>query len=189
VRLNGITVTLQADMERILLNTAPSYFWRKLAVALAVGFGAGTALLRLHLFPAAWIVMGLCGLYALLQLRALGEDQERLVIDDAGIRDSMLPVGLIGWDEVRGASVQKVGSVEVIALQLRDPERVIRRLPPARQFIARNAVGAGLPGIYLTLVGTEGDPAKIAALINRKVEGQGSRAEGERSEVEGRRSG
>jgi hypothetical protein len=38
-------------------------------------------------------------------LRTLGEDRERVVIDDAGIRDSSLPVGTIGWDEVRGASV------------------------------------------------------------------------------------
>jgi hypothetical protein len=155
-------------MERILLHTSPRYFHRRIAVALAVGIGAGTALLRLHLIPAAWIVMALCGLYALFQLRSLGEEQERVVIDDSGIRDSMLPVGTIGWDEVRGASVQRVGSVEVVALQLRDPERFIRRLPGARQFIARNALKAGLPGIYLTLVGTDGHPVRIAELINRR---------------------
>ena len=162
-------------MERIVLHTSPLYFQRRIALALAVGLGAGTALLRLHLIPAAWIVMALCALYALLQLRSLGEEHERVVIDDSGIRDSMLPVGVIGWDEVRGASVQQVGSVEVVALQLRDSERFIRRLPGARQFIARNALKAGLPGIYLTLVGTEGDSRKIAEMINRRVASHESR--------------
>jgi len=138
-------------MERIILHTAPSYFHRRIAVAIAVG------------------------LYALLQLRSLGEEQERVVIDDSGIRDSMLPVGTIGWEEIRGASVQRVGSVEVVALQLRDPERVIRRLPPARQFIARNALKAELPGIYLTLVGTEGEPRKIAEVISGRVASRESR--------------
>jgi hypothetical protein len=161
-------------MQRIVLHTSSSYFYRRIAVALAVGLGAGTALLRLHLVPAAWIVMALSGLYALLQLRSLGEEQERVVIDDSGIRDSMLPVGVIGWQEVRSASVQRVGSVEVVALQLRDPEGFIRRLPAPRQFVARKAIEAGLPGIYLTLVGTDGDPREIAELISARVNGRRS---------------
>ena len=156
-------------MERTVLHTSPTYFYRRIAVALAVGLGAGTALLRLHLLPVAWIVIALRALYALLQLRSLGEEQERVVIDDSGIRDSMLPVGVIGWDEIRGASVQKVGSIEVVALELHDPERVIRRLSGARQFIARKASEAGLPGVYLTLVGTDADPAIIADLINQRA--------------------
>src|SRR6476659_10177872 len=141
-------------MERIVLHTSPRHLHRRIAVALAVGLGAGTALLRLHL-PGGWIVLASCGIYALLQLRSLGEEHERIVIDDSGIRDRLLPVGVIGWNEVRGASVQRVGSVEVVSLQLRDPEHFIRRLTGARQFIARNALKAGLPGVYLTLVGTE----------------------------------
>jgi hypothetical protein len=164
-------------MERIVLHTSPRYLHRRIAVALAVGLGAGTALLRLHLFPAGWTVLALSGLYALFQFRALGEEQERVVIDDSGIRDSILPVGVIGWDEVHGASVQTVGSVQVVALQLRDAERFIRRLPGARQFIARKALEAGLPGIYLTLVGTEGDPQKIAEVINGRVTSRESRVE------------
>jgi hypothetical protein len=164
-------------MQRIVLHTSSRYFQRRIAIALAVALGAGTALLRLHLLPAGWTVLALCGLYALFQLRALGEEHERVVIDDSGIRDSMLPVGVIGWEEVRGAAVQKVGSVEVVALQLRDSERFIRRLPGARQFIARKAVEAGLPGVYLTLVGTEGDPGKIAEVINGRVASRESRVE------------
>ena len=170
-------------MERIVLHTSSRYFQRRIVVALAVGLGAGTALLRLGLVPAAWTVITLCGLYALLQLRSLGEEQERVVIDDSGIRDSMLPVGVIGWDEVRGASLVKVGSVDVVALQLRDPERCIRRLPGARQFIARKALETGLPGIYLTLVGTEGDPRKIAEVINGRVASRESQVEDRNSGV------
>jgi hypothetical protein len=156
-------------MERIVLHASPRYLYRKLVVGL-VGVAIGAGLLLLHLSPpVGWVLVALGGIYALIQLRSLGEENERVVIDDAGIRDSILPVGVISWDEVRGASVQKVGSVEVIALQLRDPERFIRRLPGARQFIARKALEAGLPGVYLTLIGTDGDPGKIAELINGRA--------------------
>jgi hypothetical protein len=156
-------------MRRIVLHTSPRQLYRRLAVGL-IGLAIGGVILLLQLSPElGWGMVALSGIYALVQLRSLGEDIERVVIDDAGIRDSMLPVGLIGWDEVRGASLQSIGSVPVVALQLRDPERVIRRLPGARQFIARKALEAGLPGVYLTLVGTDGNPRIIADVINGRA--------------------
>jgi hypothetical protein len=157
-------------MERIVLRLSRRYHYRKLTVGLAL-LGVGAALLMLDL-PAwiGWSLAALGGVLALMQLRALGKEVERVVIDDSGIRDSIFPVGVIGWNEVRAASVQEIGGVSVVALQLHDPERVIRRLPPARQFIARKALEAGLPGIYLSLVGTDGDPHSIAEAINRRTE-------------------
>ena len=156
-------------MRRIVLHTSPRHIYRRLALAL-VGLTIGAVLLRIQVSPQiAWATVVLSGIYALVQLRALGDDDERVVIDDAGIRDSMLPVGVIGWDEVQGAAVQDVSGVPVVALKLRDPERVIRRLSGARQFIARKALEAGLPGVYLTLVGTDGNPRLIADVINGRA--------------------
>ena len=159
-------------MSRIVLHTSPTHLYRKLGVALLL-LAAGAVLLELGLARvAAWILAVLGGGWALLLVRALGEDTERLVIDDSGIRDSMLPVGQIDWSEIRGALVQTIGSVPVVALEVRDSEGFIRRLPPARQFIARKALEAGLPPLYLTLVGTDGDPRAIADLINQRVGGR-----------------
>jgi hypothetical protein len=157
-------------MERIVVHASGRQMLHKAAWCLGlVGIGAG--LLTADLVR--WLGWGLIFVgagYILVLLRALGEDEERLVIDDAGIRDSSLPVGTIDWAEVRGASVQEIGQVQVVALQVRDPERLIRRLPAARQFIARKAQEAGLPGIYLTVAGTEADPARIAEAIRQRVE-------------------
>ena len=156
-------------MSRIVLHTSPRHLYRKLVVALLL-LAAGAGLLLLDLPPlAGWGLAVLGSGWALLLVRALGEETERLVIDDSGIRDSMLPVGPIDWAEIRGASVQTIGSVSVVALEVRDSERFIRRLPRARQFIARKALEAGLPALYLTLVGTDGDPQTIADTINRRV--------------------
>jgi hypothetical protein len=156
-------------MQRIVLRTSPRYLYRKLVFAVGL-IGIGAVALTLPLpTTVGWAAVALGAALALVQLRALGEDVERVVIDDSGIRDSILPVGVIGWNEVRGASVQEIGSVQVVALQLHNPERVIRRLPPARQFIARKALESGLPGVYLTLVGTDGDPRSIAEAINRRT--------------------
>jgi hypothetical protein len=159
-------------MQRIVLHASPRFLYRKLVAGL-IWIATGGVIIVLHLSPRlGWTVVALGAIYALLQVRSLGEEIERVVIDDSGIRDSMLPVGVIGWNEVQGASVQKVGSVAVVALQLRDAERVIRRLSGARQFIARKALEAGLPGVYITLVGTDGDPTRIAAVINERSSGR-----------------
>lgn len=156
-------------MQRIVVYASRRHIYRRIAVCLVL-LGAGAALLSAHLLR--WLGWGLVlwgGAYALILLRALGEERERVVIDDSGIRDSSLPVGTIGWDEVRGASVQAIGGVQVVALEVRDPERFIRRLPASRQFIARKALEAQLPGLYLTLVGTEANPREIVEAIMQRA--------------------
>lgn len=156
-------------MERIVVYVSRRHTYRKLALSAGL-LAAGAALLALHTARwLGWAMVLVGGAYAVILLRALVEPAERVVIDDAGIRDSSLPVGTIGWDEVQGVSVELISGVPVIALKVRDPERFIRRLPGARQFIARKAVEAGLPGLYINVVGTEAAPAEIAEAIGRRV--------------------
>ena len=156
-------------MERIVVHGSRRRMLRKLAWCLSL-LGIGIGLLSAGLIRwLGWGLIVLGGGYGLIMLRVLGEDEERLVIDDSGVRDSTLPVGTIGWEEVRGAAVRDIGGVQVIALDLHDPERTLRRLPATRQFIARKAHEAGLPGLYLTVAGTDADPARLAAAINKRV--------------------
>jgi hypothetical protein len=158
-------------MERIVLHTSQRYLYRKLVFGL-LGVSIGAAILTLDLsVHISWTIMGLSGLYVLIVLRSLGEETERVVIDDSGISDSILTGGVIGWNEVQGASVREIGSVTVVALQLRDPERFIRRMSAGRQFLARKALEAKLPGVYLTLVGTDGDANRIVQVINQRSSG------------------
>jgi hypothetical protein len=155
-------------MQRIVVVAARGPVYRKLVVAGAM-VAAGIALQQAEIAALGWTLAALGGIWALLLLRSLGEERERVVIDDAGIRDTLLPVGTIGCSEVIGATVQRIGSVPVVVLDLRDPERFMRRLPATRQFIARKALEAGLPAVYLTLTGTEADAERIADAIRLRV--------------------
>ncbi len=155
-------------MQRIVLVAARGPVYRKLVVAAAM-VGAGIALEQAEVKALGWALVALGGIWALLLLRSLGEERERLVIDDAGIRDTLLPVGTIGWTELTGAAVRRVGNIAVVALDLRDPEAFLRRLPATRQFIARKALEAGLPAIYLTLAGTGADAERIAETIRQRL--------------------
>jgi hypothetical protein len=156
-------------VQRLVVHAARRPVYRKLVMA-GVLAAAGLAILYGHRFPAVgWALVAVGGLTGMLLLWSLGEDRERLVIDDAGIRDTLLPVGTIAWSDVRGASVRQIGSVSVVQLDLHDPGRFIARLPAPRRFIARRAGEAGLPALYLTLVGTDADPARIAELIRGRI--------------------
>lgn len=155
-------------MERLILRTARRHTLGKLAWC-TVGVGIGAALASMGLTWIGWAVLLITGIPALLLLRSLGEYTERIVIDDTGIRDTQFPIGVIGWSEIQAATVETIGGTKVVSLELRDPERVIRRLPPARQFISRKAREAGLPSVYLALRGIDADPGQIAELINRRV--------------------
>jgi hypothetical protein len=155
-------------MQRIVVVAARGPIYRKLVVAGAMVAG-GIALQQAEVAALGWTLAALGGIWALLLLRSLGEERERLVIDDAGIRDTLLPVGTIGWSEVTGGTVQRIGSVPVVVLALRDPQRFVRRLPATRQFIARKALEAGLPAVYLTLTGTEAEAEHIAETIRQRL--------------------
>jgi hypothetical protein len=163
-------------MERLVIHAARRHVYRRLALCLGL-LAIGAALLHFRVVPLmGWSLVLLGGGYALVLLRALGEETDRVVMDEAGIRDSQLPLGTIAWTEIRGASVQAIGRVPVVALEVRDPESVLRRLPTGRQFLARKALEAGLPGIYLNLAGTDADPAWVAEAIRRRVQPSGTDA-------------
>ena len=164
-------------MQRVVVVAARGPVYRKLVVAAAMVAG-GIALQRAEIAALGWTLAGLGGIWALLLLRSLGEERERLVIDDAGIRDTLLPVGTIGWSEVTGATVQQIAGVPVVELGLRDPELFVRRLPVTRQIIARKALEAGLPAVYLTLTGTGADAERIAEAIRQRIGATGSRSPG-----------
>jgi hypothetical protein len=155
-------------MQRVVVVAARGPVYRKLVVAAAM-VAAGIALQQAEVAALGWTLAALGGIWVLLLLRSLGEERARLVIDDAGIRDTLLPVGTIEWSEVTGATVQQIAGVPVVVLDLRDPERFVRRLPPTRQFIARKALEAGLPAVYLTLTGTDADADRIAETIRQRL--------------------
>jgi hypothetical protein len=167
--LSALAAPNGPGMERLVLRTARRHTYRRLAGCISA-VCAGAALVSVELtFWLGWGIVLVAGVPALILLRSLGEETERIVIDDAGIRDSHLPMGVIRWTEIKGAAVQSIGGTKVVSLELREPERVLRRLPPARQFIARKALEAGLPGVCLALRGIDADPAQIAALIGRRA--------------------
>jgi len=89
----------------------------------------------------------------------------RLVIDDRGIFDRKLKVGVIEWHDIRGAYVDRVAGNAFICLELRDSAKYTSRLSPVRRLIARLNKTFGYTEFSLNLAGTAVDPDRLRQLI------------------------
>ena len=127
--LDRIVVPLSRTKISLVLLGSAAFVAIALAVWPAVGLlPRGTLLgLAMHAFLVITIVFfGLCGLYAAVKLfdRTPG-----LVIDEVGIIDnsSGLAVGRIPWSEIEGIHITRVQGQRFLTLQVRDPEKYVKR--------------------------------------------------------------
>jgi len=101
--------------------------------------------------------------------RQLASSGPRLVIDDAGILDRTLKVGVIEWDDVEDATVGYIQGNAFVCMHLREPEKYLRRLSPVMRRIARANRSMGFTDLSLNLSGTDADPEQLRHAILREV--------------------
>jgi hypothetical protein len=106
-----------------ILSSKGKYLWYLL---IAIAFVATDALLLTHNISSlerwvSWISFLLFGAGIIIFLRELLDPRPRIVIDDLGIKDRKLGVGLIPWSEITGAYIRSIGGSQFICLSLRQP--------------------------------------------------------------------
>jgi hypothetical protein len=119
--------------------------------------------------PAAWaaiVFFGACGLMAIVQIL---DRRPRLVIDDRGVLDRMLNVGVIEWHDIEGAAVKRLHGNAFICLELRDPLKYTRRLSSIGRRLAEVNRGLGYTPIVLNLAGTDLDPERVCELLVKEA--------------------
>ncbi|MDN5914468.1 MAG: hypothetical protein L0I76_05065 [Pseudonocardia sp.] len=70
---------------------------------------------------------------ALYQLVMLLLGRPRVVVDDAGVTDHASPagMGLLGWDRIRGARVEKLDErARLVVIEVADPDELVRASGP-----------------------------------------------------------
>ncbi|HKT27274.1 STM3941 family protein [Dyella sp.] len=105
------------------------------------------------------------GAGVLLFLWQLVDARPRLVIDDRGVFDRTLGVGVIPWSDIGGAYVRSIYSVDVICLQLRDPRPWLQRLSPIKRALAPANKALGFTPLSLNLDGVAADVRQVHELI------------------------
>jgi len=112
------------------------------------------------------IFFGGCALVAVWQLI---DSRPRLIIDEVGIFDRTLGVGVIPWAEIQGAYLRSVSGNDFICLHLRDSDRYLQRTNAVKRALAGANAALGFTPISLNLSGVAADSNDILELILKRI--------------------
>ena len=105
------------------------------------------------------------GAGAALFVRQLFDSRPRLKIDAQGINDRTLGVGIIPWPEITNAYVKSIRGNDFICLVVRNPDRWIGSLSPARRVMLKANKALGFTELNINLGGTNARTQEIHELI------------------------
>jgi hypothetical protein len=139
-----------------------------LLLAVSLGFVAiGMVLVtRTPHAVVGWLNLAFFGLCAVTFLWQVVDARPRLVIDERGVYDRTLGVGVIPWGEILAVEARAIMGQPFVRLTLRDPALFTRRLGPLRRALTRGNRAIGFEALNLNLSGLPVDPARIVARLH-----------------------
>lgn len=108
-------------------------------------------------------------------LRSFLDGGPRLVIDDQGVLDRALGVGLIPWSEITGASVRALSGQRFVCLEVRDPRFFTAQLGSLRRALLRANRALGFPELSLSVSDLPVGADEVVAEIQRQCTGRRDR--------------
>jgi len=157
------------SLDRITIASSRGHWVFYLCIA-SLFVGIGVLLLVVHRSPvAAWaniIFFGVAGIFFATQVFAR---QPRIVIDDLGILDRTLKVGVIEWRDIRDARLTWRRGRPLICLDLVDSTKYTSRLSPMLQRLVALNRKLGLTDLSLNLAGTKAEPERIEQRIKDEI--------------------
>lgn len=117
------------------------------------------------------------GLGLIVFLRQIFDARPRIVVDERGIFDRTLSVGIIEWQDIEHARPNSVVGNPFISIRLTDPEKYLERAMNSQKKLARLNKYLGAETININLSGINESPAEILAVVlkgihDRKTENQ-----------------
>ena len=106
---------------------------------------------------------------ALVFTRQLSDRRPRITIDEKGILDRTLRMGVVEWNDIDGAYLKRMPGATFICLQLRDAKKYTSRLSPRVQRVVALNEKLGATPVSLNLTGVDAKPQDILDLIETQV--------------------
>ena len=113
----------------------------------------------------AWSSIIFFGGCALVAVREMVDRRPRIVVDDRGILDRTLRVGVIEWRDI--VHLQLWG--DFVCLELRDPAKYTSRLSPLFRRLAALNRAIDFPELSLNLIGTRVDRGRFTELLQKEL--------------------
>lgn len=93
------------------------------------------------------------------------DTRPRLQINDVGILDRTLGVGLIPWADITDAYVRSINHEYFICLQVLDEQAYLDRLPPLKRKLAGANEALGFTPLSINLSGVDLNPEQLLEYI------------------------
>lgn len=122
---------------------------------LCAGWIVGGVLLlknRPETAPVTLALIGICAFGLFISLWQFFDRRPLMVIDDEGFLDASLGIGVIPWSEITGAAIETVQGTDVIALQLKNPEKLLSQRTKSQEWISRINQVVGFELLHLGIV-------------------------------------
>ncbi len=156
---DGGMLVVRYSRRKMMIMLAVGLVVVPLAVAMAVTASASDD-------RVAGLVIAAAGLCAVVfAARRLSDRSPQIVISEDGFLDRRLPIGVVPWTEIAGASVIKASRQKFVTLQLRDPEMFLHSLSDLSRRLGRFQSSVGLGDLPVGCVGLDRTPEQIARAI------------------------
>ncbi len=116
-----------------------------------------------------WVAVAFFGGGALISIWQIFDRRPRLLIDDEGIYDRTLGVGVIPWEEITGAYVRSIQGNDFICLDLRHPEAYLQKLSRVKRAMASANEALGFTPLNINLSGIHGMTEQVFELILKQA--------------------
>jgi len=102
-------------------------------------------------------------------LRQILDSRPRIVIDEHGIFDRTLSVGVIEWQDIEHAYLNSVVGNPFVSLRLNDTEKYLQRAMSSQKKLARLNKYLGAETININLSGIDKSPDEILEVIIKHI--------------------
>jgi hypothetical protein len=120
---------------------------------------------------AGWAGVGFFGLGFIALPVMFFRTGPQIVINDEGIEDRRLKIGVILWEDVRSLSIGSVNSVQFLCVEVLDPEKYLCRMPRWKRSLAGANAALGFPALTLGFSGLSPGIKEVWAYLQDRAEG------------------
>jgi hypothetical protein len=118
----------------------------------------------------AWLIVVIFGLGALNFAAYIFASRPRILINDEGVLDGTLGVGVIPWSDIADAHVKQIAGNNFICLELRDEQKWLSRLNSLRRAMTSANKAPGFTALNVNLSGLDVDATEVHEVIMRMID-------------------
>ena len=151
------------------IRLRPNQLWRPLLIA-----AAAMAVLYFYLgyVPViVWIFLAVTAPFILYRLiRGVNTEDPIIILDEEGVLDKRLKVGVIDWTDIRRITSHSIYSAEYISLHLHDTGKYDSRRPVWLKLLSQVQRVFGMSSISISTMGLDVDRETLVDMIHEGCE-------------------